>query len=246
MKNGSNLHLPKAPIIQAILEILVEPVPGKTINSLHDIHSSIKENYPREVKQFQSRLSFNPAIETTVSAETKHEGFLFSSENNLKSFIASLSQFAYIQSSQYTNWEDFISEAKTLWNTYRNTIKTSRIRRLSVRYINQINVEMPVTDIADYFLTYPFLSPKLPQVLEHFFLRYTIPYVDKNITANIAQSIGMIENNHVPFLFDIDVLHTEPIEYNEESMWQKFDELRDLKNEIFFSSLTDKTIQTLK
>ncbi len=246
MSNDVKRHLPKAPIIQAVLEIQVESVVGKSMKDLQNIHVEVKHEYPKQRKRIQGIFTLKEKEAENVSAETKQEGFSFTSENNLKTLIVTLDQFNYMQNTPYNTWEEFISEAKELWHQYRRNINPVKIRRISVRYINQINIKLPLLNIEDYFLTFPTISEKLPQTVEHFYMRYTFQYKEKKMRAHIVQTVGNSENNEIPFLFDIDVLTTEPMEENEELLWKKFNEIRDIKNEIFFSSLTEQTLKQLQ
>jgi uncharacterized protein (TIGR04255 family) len=48
------------------------------------------------------------------------------------------------------------------------------------------------------------------------------------------------DTNKVPLIFDIDVFREAAFDVKGEELWQAFEKLRDLKNNIFFKSITPK------
>jgi uncharacterized protein (TIGR04255 family) len=55
------------------------------------------------------------------------------------------------------------------------------ITRLVVRYINKIDIPLPVGDLKEYLRTFPEVSSDLPQGLSGYFLQLQIPQEDNEL-----------------------------------------------------------------
>ena len=101
---------------------------------------------------------------------------------------------------------------------------------------------MPTGDLKDWLLTIPELAPKLPQHLAGFFVKLHIPFDRPRGNVNVIQTIEPgKDDKHVPLVFDIDAFAEETFEIGEDAVWTRFDELREIKNRVFFDSITEKT-----
>ncbi len=112
---------------------------------------------------------------------------------------------------------------------------------MALRYINRIEIPLPIRDFKDYLLTIPQIAPNLPQALAHFIMRLVVPNPEIGATAVI--NVVMDQSSSAkfqPIIFDIDVFKIMNHPGNSEEIWQDFDQLRIFKNEIFFNSITDR------
>jgi uncharacterized protein (TIGR04255 family) len=78
-----------------------------------------------------------------------------------------LDGFAMSRLAPYENWNAVRDEARRLWDIYRSIAKPSKLIRLAVRYINRIDMPLPLGDFKDYLRTVPDVSPDLPQGLAY-------------------------------------------------------------------------------
>ena len=115
------------------------------------------------------------------------------------------------------------------------------ITRLGLRYINRIEIPLPFLDFKEYILTTPEIAPGLPQAMTNFFMRMEIPDQNRDALIILTQTIEPVtEDKKLPLIFDIDVIRAGMFDVKGEGIWNNFEELRNLKNEVFFKSLTDK------
>ena len=63
--------------------------------------------------------------------------------------------------------------------------RPNRLKRLALRYINRIEIPLPIRDFKDYLLTIPEIAPGLPQALSNFIMRLVIPNPEMEATAVI-------------------------------------------------------------
>jgi uncharacterized protein (TIGR04255 family) len=80
-------------------------------------------------------------------------------------------------------------------------------------------------------------------VLNGFLHRVVIPFSTDGITAIVTQAMEFPSGTSVPVVLDIDVYYTCKLEVNSPIVWAEFDRLRDIKNHIFFSSVTERALE---
>ena len=93
-------------------------------------------------------------------------------------------------------------------------------------------------------VTPPEVPEKLPQGLSSFLTRVVIPIPSLGATAIIIQALeGISDPSIIPIILDIDVFKEAQFDANGKDAWETIDKLRDLKNEMFFQSITEKTVE---
>ena len=159
-------HYEKTPIMEAVIDLRVTLPEGIIVDKLADIHHYIKDKFPI-VESFyrgMGAIAFNPGTPITVDTSEQQIGFWFRSEDKLRTFQATLDGFSFNRLAPYVSWEEFSSDAKSLWEIYKEICKPTHVTRAAVRYINQINIPINrLIDLKDYLRTVPEVSPDLPQ-----------------------------------------------------------------------------------
>jgi uncharacterized protein (TIGR04255 family) len=231
-----------APIAEAVLEIVVIPAEELKMESLLSFHKPIKERFPTIEQGKEGGGGFKVGAGSASFFKEKPIGYLFRSHQENKVIQARLNGFAFSKLKPYENWESFRSEAKDLWKSYAEMIKPQKISRISMRYINRIELPLPMRDFEEYILTRLQIAPELPQAISQFFIRFEIPNSEIPAMAVIIQTIeNVTDENRLPLIFDIDVIRENEYSVGSAEVWDDFEKLHDFKNEIFFSSITDKT-----
>ncbi len=239
---------PNAPIIEAIFDIQVRLPENIGIDDLERIHEEVFKRFPAKEKKYllQAELKAPSKDEfesgsTQVTNKTDTLGFMFRSDTGKKIFQARTDGFTFNKLKPYEDWETFFAEAQELWNIYKKIACPTEITRIALRYINKINIPLPLKSFDDYLFTAPQLPGELPQGLAGFFMQYSIRNDEIGATAMITQTIEPQTNdNKLPYVFDIDVFKENNFDDNDSSFWTNFAELRDYKNQIFFNCLTSK------
>lgn len=177
-----------------------------------------------------------PALATVTSEEVLGTRF----ENADKSQVvgARLDGLSFSILRGYRNWEHISGLARGFWERFLDLSGPVQVGRLAVRYINVI--EVPQGDDFDNYMTAaPRIPPGIPQLLSNFFERITVPFVGARAEAIITQAL----EGPTSVVVDIDVINQDKIDGNSPGLWDKLGELRIIKNQIFFSSVTTKTVE---
>lgn len=241
---------PNAPITEALLDIRVQLPSGIDLDKLKTFHDPIKERFPLKEERISFEASFkvSPKEDPIVlPSMRKPDGYLFRSNIDNKVVQARLDGFTFNKLKPYKDWMSFQAEAQELWNIYLKIATPIKIVRIALRYINRIEIPLPMSEFKEYILTVPEIAPNIPQALSHFFMQLVIPNPEIGATAVINQTVEPITpNQRAPLIFDIDVFKDVVYVDNKEKIWDDFKDIRIFKNEIFFNSVTDKAKELFK
>ena len=147
----------------------------------------------------------------------------------------------------YTSWEDVFARASRLWKLYAETTTPIDVPRIAVRYINRILLPQPLSDLSKYLTALPVLPKKWPNTLSGFLTKVVVHDPESALVANVAQALeSPADERHVPVLLDIGVSEQIIFDGNAEAPLLRFEKLRETKNRIFFSSLTEEAINLFR
>lgn len=234
-------HYKKPPITEAIIDLRVELPPGVGLAELKNTHSGEEAAYPRVEPRYVAFGQMQIGPQVSATAGSQQIGYLFHSGDGKQIYQSRLDGFAMSRLAPYENWNALRGEARRLWEIYRSVAKPSKLTRLAVRYINRIDIPLPLSDFKDYLRTVPEVSPDLPQQLAGYFMQLVIPQYDIESLALINETIiEPASQNLVSVVLDIDIFRTTDLPSNEEDIWAFFEQVRFRKNEVFEACITAK------
>lgn len=234
-----------APIAEALLDVRAKCSGRKLEEGLERFNSVVSEAFPKK----QTRVFYETSIEikeedppTYGEPKKKSTRIMLTSEIDGKVIQVGEDGFSFSKLAPYEKWELLRDQAKYYWEIYESCVEVENIERVALRYINRIEIPLPLRDFSDYILTAPTLPEGLPQGLAHFFLRLVIPNEKKKCTAIVNSTLENVSDDGtiLPYIMDIDVFRlTSSVPRSE--IWEIFETLREYKNDIFFESITEKT-----
>jgi uncharacterized protein (TIGR04255 family) len=199
----------------------------------------IKADYPIRAEVQEAKFQLGPAANT--SSAQRHIGYKLDSQDDKQITQVRLDTFVFSRLAPYDRWETFHAEARRLWQIYSGLF-TPKIKRVGVRYINRIDIPSSIpggVDLDDYFLTAPKITPALPQSMSNYFMRLQIP-MSNGVTLVITQTgVPPPDQAFVSSLLDIDV-SVQGEKLDESSAWERINSLRDVKNMVFESCITNR------
>jgi len=238
-------HLDRAPITEALIDLQVELAPEVNLGVLEAVQAPIRERYPRRQArdEWRGQIHFQrgeaPQIGEPVGGRN---GFMFRSLDDLQVVQARLDGFTFSRLKEYQDWQHLRNEARELWDVYRNVARPVAVTRVAVRYINRIPLPLPIEDLGAWLNTRLEMPGGLPPT-QGFFLRLVIPFTDANARAIVMQTIEQGSHEEtLPIIFDIDVFRQQRFAVDSPDVWGSLEDLREIKNEIFFRSLQPETI----
>ena len=140
------------------------------------------------------------------------------------------------------NWEKFEAESRRLWSVYRRVARPTKVVRLAVRYLNRLDLPLPVSNFEESLRTVPQIPAELPQGLAGYFMQLKMPMESIKSIALINEGIieEAIQPKAVSIVLDIDIFRTDDVPADEENIWRVMRELRKAKNQVFEASITEK------
>jgi len=239
-------HLSKAPIVEAVIAISVVPSVTWDEISLQSELKRLLPDFPKIEPLRKTRLQFTPEKQVNPMIEDLGcIGFKFQSSDNLHIAQFNKEAFVFSRLKPYEDWSQLSGEALRLWAIYYELLKPREVIRVGLRFINRIAIMQERVELSDYYRHPPDslkeLNWPLAGYLHHDVIR--VPGTQHSVNLiktvqNIAGEIGLI--------LDIDVFMAKRFEYNELHLKQFLEEMRWVKNKIFFTSLTEKIIEELK
>jgi uncharacterized protein (TIGR04255 family) len=234
---------PNAPITEALIDIKVTLPKELSLNDLKQLQVNIKARFPEVTEKRFFRAALKLGQEPSYTPE-EHGimGYQFRSQQDKKVVQYTLEGFTFNKLKPYENWSKMKSEAMELWETYFKSTEPVKITRIALRYINRIEIPIPIKDFSEYFFVSPKIADMSMQSISNFLMRIETQNDKIPASAIITQAMERpTESQKIPFIFDIDVFRQTDYRKNEKKMWQDFDKLRQFKNEIFFSNITNRT-----
>ena len=236
---ASFITLKKTPIKEIIFTISFKE--NVELEKLENFKSlpKITETFPICNKGFNAQveaISDQEAPTTKVSSD----GFILKDKSPHSYLIqARRGSFSFHKVNGYESFEDLIIQLKTYWDLFIEVSGQLTVVNLSVRYLNFIeqSKDEKINDLITINTTHPFGAIKT-NFTQHQF-RY-----DKNpdIVVNVVTAIGQDgEKNGIV----LDIILNKRIEINKELTFDftSFNDMRTVKNEMFFKSITEHTIK---
>lgn len=238
-------HLPKPPINEAVLDIRVNFSTPPPIDAL--IAMSARLPGYTESGRIQNVISLvlaGNAPPTVPAIEPQEVGVSFRSDDGLHVLQVRRDGLSLSRLRPYSDWEQLFNEMWRAWKIYEETIKPNRVKRVSTRFINQINVPLG-RDFDDFFVVSPRLPEGAPNFISTFSSTVGVPYQNEKSNAFIRMALLVTKDPRVaPIILDLDILHDCDLSPNDDGgVRDNINALRAIKNQLFFGSLKDLAME---
>lgn len=229
-----------APITEAVIDIRIQPVDGVGLDRIAVVHQREAERYPKRADRVESRFVLTGGSASSLTQGIA--GYLCRSTDGKQVFQSRLDGFTFSRLAPYESWEAFRDEAHRLWQVYLSVVTPCAVTRLGVRYINRLDLPLPVTDFEDYVRTVPRVAPGLPQALSGYYMQVQIPQTD--LDAVLILNEGVVQPPSPEFasvVLDIDLYRNVMLRAEDPEVWSILEQFRWRKNEVFEACITDAT-----
>lgn len=242
-------RLPNAPITEALIDIRCNLDSEFYVEEFKSIGEILSKEYPIEKTLYLHETKIGLVDnQQNISSQDTIEGYRYESTDGIKIVQLRNNGFTYNRLKPYESWIELRDEAIRIWNLYIDLVKPKLINRIALRYINNLNAPLPMSDFKDYLTCPPEVPDGLLQLIRSFLCRVVIPHADERIHGVITQSFDPVVElkDKIPILLDIDVVKMTQDGFLEEDILVILEKLRNFKNQIFFKSITTKLLDTFK
>lgn len=237
--------LRNAPATEAVIDIHVKLSRKAEPAQFTDIYKSISKEYPKREEGRRKKLFDIREGQPVIAPEEESEfyGNRYISMDEKFIFQARIDGFTLSRLKPYINWEGLRDEAHRLWKIYAEIMIPETITRVAVRYINNLSIPTPIEDFGDFLTAPPVIPDALPQEIMSFLTRVVFyePAYDAHAIIIQALEAAIEIPKKLPVILAIYVFKLKSGGFDSESeAWEYIERFRNLKNKIFFSSITKK------
>ena len=144
----------------------------------------------------------------------------------------------------YVGGDRLIDKTLALWEFLVARAKPGSVSRVALRYINRLELPLSQGDKFTRYLTSPPELPEgAPQLISEFISRIVGHDERRQATAVVIQKLTKEQAGRPVITIDVDVFRNGDFSVDSSALRAILDPLRMLKNETFFSLLTDETIR---
>jgi uncharacterized protein (TIGR04255 family) len=243
-------HLPHAPIVEAVVEIRARAQTPWEESAITQRLKPLLPDYPKVVSQgqVQQEITLGPEQPKSVIQNLGWHGLHFQSTDEKQVARFTRDGFMLGRLQPYQNWEQLFNEAMRLWQMYVEIAKPLEIQRVGLRYVNRIEMQPGEIRCEDYIELHPQPTKGLELPFISFFHQDTLGVPGHPIAINAIRTLQPPQTLSVGYalILDIDAFTTIPIEINHEILVQHLQQMRWLKNKVFFGNVTEKAVNSFK
>lgn len=239
-------HLNSAPITEALIDIRAKLPADIDLSKLSSAHDLLANEYPkkRERRVWEARFEVKDGKPSHTGEDKGVDGYLYVSSDDKQVAQVRLDGFTFSRLRPYETWERLQAETRRLWQVYLDVALPESVTRVALRYINRIELPLPMKDFSDYLTAPPVVPENLPQAVSSFLTRVIVHEQSIGAAATITQALEpRVDRDICSIILDIDVFKESLFASDDKAVWETLDKLHDFKNLIFFESITDRTVE---
>ena len=236
-------HLRNAPIREAIIDIKIAP--AVDLVTLEPLFRDLAPAFATQEAVRESTFGFevDKSGMRSSAVDAGIRGRRLTSADGKNVALMRVDGFTFSRLPPYQTWEQMSSAAKELWDAFRSKSGAQTVVRTSVRYINVMELPLPVRDFSDYLTAPPGVPDKLPQETAGFFTRIVLPCANFQGAAVVTQALETAVAGQAQLILDIDVFRDAremTWRADDPTVWSTLEQMRVFKNLAFFESITEK------
>lgn len=237
-------HLQHAPITEALVDLRAAPTVefggGEVLDRLK---SSLSDRYPKysERRVFEARLEIRKGQALVPEGMDKGlHGHFFESEDGRNIAQFRVDGFTYNRLAPYTDGESVITEALRLWKIHAEVARPLMVSRVALRYINTLKLPAQA-DTLTVLTRVPPTPERSPGSVQSFLTRVETLDAEsgRRVITTQAFTPGM-PSDCVNVVIDIDAFQMGDFGVSPAALRPTLDGLRELKNAVFFGSITEE------
>lgn len=235
-------HLARAPITEAVIDLRLQTEVPLNLVLCRSQLADLGYQDAEPLQAFQARITVEQGRALPPDTRSEQIGTQYRTPDGRQVVQLRKNGISFHRLEPYTSWEEIFPQAKVLWETYCDELpETAWFSRAAVRFVNRLQLPMPVANLSEYLEAPPSVPRALPQALRGFLTRVVIADHESGATALITQAVEppAVDSAHLVVLLDIDT-YMEGIFQPKDPMVDKaLWTLREFKNRIFFESVTE-------
>lgn len=240
-------HLQNAPITEALADIRAVPTQDLAApEAARSLKKALESRYPtvQERRAFEAQFQLRPGQELKGSgADRGLHGYVFESADKRNLLQFRVDGFTHNRLKPYSDGHAVIDEAIRGWRLFLDVARPLTASRIALRYINHLRLPPDASQLDRYMIATPQVTPGSPGRLSGFSVRIS--------TFDAATGFGAITTRglepgmppeSLTLVIDIDAYCLGEFPVDPDELTARLADLRIVKNEVFFGSVTDEAL----
>jgi uncharacterized protein (TIGR04255 family) len=249
---GPTSKLNRPPIVEAVVDIDCDLPPILEIEALE---KPARDCFRVEYPDFQTRFMFEHVFEAKGDApprtSTRREigGYLFKHEDGKQLVQVRAQGFSFNRLAPYSTLDDYLPEVERTWKMFVKLAAPVQVRGIRLRYINRLPIPAVEgrVELNDFLKVGPRLSDERSLALVGFLNQNSAVETKTGNEVKTILTLRKPERDIVPIIFDITAGNGESAQPEDwPQILSRLQALRDLKNRVFFDTLTEKCLQLFR
>lgn len=242
----------RAPITEALIDVRLPQDGLASLEALNQVKERWEKTHVRVQTQSvwsgMLRLQASEPPEALTSSSAIN-GYAFIRDEGKSVTQARKDGFTLSRLAPYQSWETLLNSAKELWEEYAQIVQPPTICRVALRYINHIPLPSGALDLAQWFSIYPILPDGFGPIAA--FQLNTVsahphsPSLVSMLNFSPLEQQTPADSTLNKFLLDVDVWQEGTFKTSKE-IWDCIEDIHTFKNDLFFGSITDRTVEFLR
>jgi uncharacterized protein (TIGR04255 family) len=232
-------HYPRPPIIEAVIEVRFEGL--FTPREMERVRDRFKRDFPsiEETRNIRVEVLVKGVAGTATPA-----GFRMTAKNAVDVILINESAIATVRKGPYDKWEELRKISESNFDTFTKVIGRRRVIRLGVRFVNRIDIPNPRIygrDLSEFIK----IGVALPEGIAQGIGQYSLAlnFIENTTGARVFIQSAVVDAaliDYTSISLDIDASWDSDIPQRIDEMWKFTERLRDAKNAVFESCITEK------
>lgn len=239
-------HLKNAPVTEALVDLRASPTVDFTkVDVLTRLKEALSDRYPNHkvTRAFEAKLEIRAGQPPVPTSSEGLHGYFFESPQGRDIAQFRVDGFTYNRLKPYTDGESVVNEALRLWSLFVEVAKPLALSRVALRYINTIGLSDSLDALTQYLTRVPTASEGSPGTLQSFLSRVETLDPGTGLRVSTTQALRPgLPAESINLVLDIDASCMRELGISPEELRPILNELRKLKNAVFFGSITEKTV----
>lgn len=239
-------NLPRAPIVEAVVEIRARATQTLGESSLRSALEPRLDGYSflDSLREFHGELQFEGGkLPTQKVSDVGWIGVRFRSTDGRHVAQFKRDGFVFSRLEPYLTWDQLYGESQRLWAIFKPLAQPAEIQRLGLRYINRIKLPPGELRFEDFIQPSPSTPRGLDLPFDGFMHYDTLAVPEHPFAINLIRTVQRSSDAGVALILDIDVFTTPGFILEEGEIGPRLLEMRWLKNKVFFGSITGKALE---
>ncbi len=233
-------HLRNAPITEALVDLRADLAQEFAPQRISDLQEGLQQAFPESNEIWAAQFPLKKGEVQPVGEGALH-GLMLKSGDGCEVVQFRADGFTFSRLKPYTEWDTVFSDAQKYWSKYRKMASPELVTRIAVRYINHLTLPMAGKEFSDYLTDPPTAPTELRFEIQNFLKRLMVRDPDAGLTANVTQASDQtLKPGFATVILDIDAYKVKDFAPDDDKLWETFEALHVMKNDLFFGNITEE------